>query len=84
MSEYTPNRWLLLKGKDCYKVFGTWSGGYISTDEWKLNSGITEVEVDGEYYLFTGYSGSVYRCHKEMNGVAGGWNYGVLESFTQA
>jgi hypothetical protein len=31
-----------------------------------MNSGITEVKEDGDYYEFYGSSGSCYRCHKEQ------------------
>ncbi len=75
---YHPDKWLLIKigGTDPhYRVFGTWSGGYLGSDEWRLNSGITRVEEDEKYYYFYGSSGSYYRCHKEMYGsTAYGWN----------
>jgi hypothetical protein len=29
-----------------------------------MNSGIQMIEEDDGYYLFTGYSGSVYKCYK--------------------
>lgn len=71
MSEYTPDNWVVLKIKEgkfdrgFYKVLGGWSGGYLDGDAWRMNSGITEVTEDGDYLLFHGYSGSVYRCYKE-------------------
>lgn len=80
---YHPDKWLLIKigGTDPhYRVFGTWSGGYLGSDEWRLNSGITRVEEDEEYYYFYGGSGSQYRCHKEMYGsTAYGW--GVIQGY---
>lgn len=75
MSEYTPDNWVVLKiqyqGDVIYKVLAGWSGGYLGTDEWRLNSGITgcHMEKDGDYYFFTGSSGSVYRCHKNSYGL---------------
>lgn len=69
MNEYNPEAWVVLKfvtpTYTIYKVLAGWYGGYTGGDYWKLNSGITKVEVDGDYYLFHGYSGSVYKCHKE-------------------
>jgi hypothetical protein len=70
MSEYTPDNWVVLKigvnpDDIIYKVLAGWSGGYTTGDSWKLNSGIVKTEVDGNYYRFIGYSGSVYVCHKE-------------------
>lgn len=53
----TPENWVVLKipapanYKDeiIYKVFATWSGGYLGSDRWKLNSGIVKVEEDKTY-----------------------------------
>jgi hypothetical protein len=65
-----PDNWVVIKvDEDLYKVLAGWSGGYLDSDCWKLNSGITKVEEDGEYWLFIGNSGSVYQCHKEGYGV---------------
>jgi hypothetical protein len=69
MNEYTPDRWVVLRINDLYKVLAGWSGGYLHGDSWKLNSGITKVVEDGDYFLFHGYSGSVYRCHKQGYGL---------------
>ena len=84
MSEYTPDNWVVLKIKQgkldsgFYKVLGGWSGGYLYGDSWRMNSGITEFTEDGDYLLFHGYSGSVYRCHKKSYGLrmnnAGAYN----------
>jgi hypothetical protein len=75
MSEYTPDNWVVLKVKEgkgtfpFYKVLAGWSGGYLSGDSWRINSGVTEVKEDGDYYEFYGESGSCYRCHKEGYGL---------------
>jgi len=52
-----------------YKVFATWSGGYLSGDSWRTNSCISKVEETDTHYIFRGYSGSVYECHKEAYGM---------------
>lgn len=70
MSEYFPDAWVMVEIKTpdnepIRKVLAGWSGGYLDGDSWKLSSGVTETEEDGDYYVFTNYSGSVYRCHKE-------------------
>lgn len=65
---YTPDNWVVIfmNGDDPhYRILAGWSGGYTTGDSWKMNSGITKVEEDGDYYDFIGSSGSVYRCHKE-------------------
>lgn len=64
----TPDRWLIIKLPECYKVFATWAGGYLDSDRWQTNSGITKVETVGDYYLFHGQSGSIYKCHKDSYG----------------
>lgn len=84
MSVYNPNKWLVLEispplGKRFYRVFGTWSGSYAYGASWKLNSGITDVEFEGDYILFHGASGSVYECHKNAYGIADSYNHGVLD-----
>ena len=68
---YQPDNWVVLKininheDKPLYKVLAGWSGGYLSDSSWRMNSGITEMKEDEEYYYFYGYSGSCYQCHKE-------------------
>lgn len=75
MSEYTPDRWVMLKFNDgdnsTYKVLAGWGGSYLHGQSWKLNSGVTKISEDGSCYLFEGYSGSVYRCHKNSYGTVG-------------
>ena len=67
----TPHRWIILKFGDTYKVLGSWSGGYADGDSWQLNSGIERVEEDGDFWLFHGFSGSVYQCRKTGYGTTG-------------
>lgn len=75
MSTYTPDNWVILKIKEgkldrgFYKVLAGWSGGYLDGDSWRMNSGITRVEQDGNYYEFYGNSGSVYKCHRKGYGL---------------
>lgn len=86
MSEYNPDRWVMLKftneenGTVVYKILAGWSGSYLHGASWKLNSGVTKIEEDGQCYLFHGSSGSVYRCHKNSYGVTM-YTAGILESF---
>lgn len=71
---YTPDKWLLIKinGKDPhYRVFASWYGGYIGSDSWRMNSGITSVTEDDNFYYFHGSSGSTYNCHKKSHGISG-------------
>ena len=83
MSEYTPDKWLIVKITDTnkneshYRVFACWYGGYLGSDSWKMNSGITKVTEAGDYYFFEGSSGSVYNCRKDCYG-ANGYGSNVL------
>lgn len=78
----TPERWTILKITNSegifYKVFATWAGGYLNGDRWKINSGISEVKQDEDYYYLIGYSGSCYKCHKKGYGIATSYSRGVL------
>lgn len=83
----TPNKWLIIKidnvGDIFYKVFGTWSGGYLEGDSWRLNSGIDKTVYHEDSYEFQGNSGSVYICGKGGYGIAGASNYAVLETLLE-
>ena len=63
-----------------YKILAGWSGSYMHGSSWKLNSGCTNVKVEGDYYLFNGYSGSIYKCHKDSYGLTG-HTAQILQSF---
>lgn len=86
MSEYKPNKWVVIKikdqGKILYKVFGCWSGGYLDGDSWRLNSGIKEIEQNDTHFFFKGQSGSCYVCHKEMYGLTA-YGHGILSDFME-
>ena len=74
MSNYNPDKWLVIKingEQPHYRIFGSWYGGYLGSDSWRMNSGITKVSEDGDYYLFDGSSGSIYKCHKKAHGISG-------------
>ena len=82
MSDYAPDRWVVVKitGNDLppvYKVFACWYGGYLGSDSWKLNSGITKVTETHEYLFFDGSSGSTYACRTGTYGCSG-YGAGVL------
>lgn len=70
---YTPDNWVILKIKikndTHYRVLAGWSGSYIYGSNWRMNSGITRVESEGDFLLIYGGSGSCYRCHKDTYGL---------------
>jgi len=85
MSTYTPDRWMLVRingDKPHYRVFGSWYGGYLHGDSWRMNSGVKSYKEDDTYYYFSGESGSEYKCRKQCYGASG---YGrlVLASYEQ-
>lgn len=86
MSEYNPDKWVMLKieskGQTTYKILASWAGSYLYGQSWKLNSGCTRIEDDGQCYLFHGYSGSVYRCHKSAYGMTS-YTHGVYANFQE-
>jgi hypothetical protein len=77
MSEYTPDRWTMLeitseKLGTIRKIFAGWYGGYLGSDSWKLNSGVTNIRTDDSgHYEFDGQSGSTYYCHANTHGMSG-------------
>ena len=81
-----PDKWIVVKiepfdgsGNTHYRVFASYYGGYTGGDSWRLNSGISSVEVENDFFLFHGFSGSVYKCHKDCYGTSG-YGYGVLQN----
>ena len=84
MSEYISDKWVVVKitGKDTppvHKVFACWYGGYLGSDSWKLNSGITRAYEEGLCVMFEGSSGSTYVCHKATYGT-NMYGAGVLQN----
>ena len=83
--DYNPDKWLMVNltnvkdSKSHYRIFATWYGGYLGNDTWKLNSGVTTIDIVNDVYSFAGSSGSVYHCHKDMYG-SSGYGHGVLQN----
>jgi len=83
---YHPDSWVVLKfitpKRTYYKVLGSWSGGFTTGDSWRMNSGITGVELTKNSYDFHGYSGSVYSCGKNSYGT-NMYTQGVLDGWIE-
>lgn len=76
---YEPENWTVIElPTGLRKVFATWRGSYATSDSWQLNSGIVGTDETDAYYDFHGASGSVYRCHKHLEGIRGLWLNSVL------
>ena len=73
---YNPDKWVIVKitskeDKTHYRVFGSWYGGYLHGNSWRMNSGINGASRDEDIYSFYGNSGSEYQCHKKTYGLSG-------------
>jgi hypothetical protein len=85
---YQPDNWVVIKVKNTdetfYKILAGWSGSYLNGTSWRMNSGVVDVKEDGDYFLFVGSTGSIYKCHKESYGLkmnnAGIW-YQLKEKY---
>ena len=68
-----PDKWAVVKivspQGTVYKVIGSWYGGYLYGNSWRMNSGITRVELSNGRILFYGYSGSCYECYPTNYGM---------------
>ena len=73
--QYESDNWVIVQIQDNegsiagWKVLSGTSGGYAYGDSWKMNSGIKRYEDIDDYYLFHGYSGSIYKCLKGSEGI---------------
>ena len=71
---YTPDRWVIIEvdsiaGKH-RKVLGSWYGGYLGSDSYRVSSGITKVVDRRKHYEIENESGSVYICYKGAEGMS--------------
>jgi hypothetical protein len=83
MSEYIPDNWCVVKiqtpTESFYKVLGSWYGGYLYGNSWRMNSGIVRVEDQTDHYVFHGHSGSRYVCGKQNYG-AHSYSMGIVDN----
>ena len=64
---YTFDNWVVIffnGGDPHYRILTGTSGGYTTGSSWRMNSGITRVEEDSDYFYFFGSSGSCYAARK--------------------
>ena len=85
-NHYIPDKWIIIEVSSAEdsvrRVFASWSGGYVDGDSWRLSSGITKVEVKGDWYLFHNESGSIYQCYKNQYGT-NLYSQGVLQNMME-
>ena len=74
MSNYTPDLWVIVEmvteKNTIYKVLGSWYGGYLGSDSWRLSSGVTKVIEHDNHYEVHNHSGSIYTCYKGAEGIS--------------
>ncbi len=77
MSKYTPDTWVIIRikvgdSKPLFKVVGGWHGNYLEGNNWRINSGITNISYnkDTNNYNIEGSSGSNYIVHKSAERVS--------------
>ena len=84
---YYPDGWFLVQINNreiqYYKIFGSWAGGYLDGDAWRMNSGVVKCEYKDNRYLFYGASGSIYSCHEESYGRTTAYNGQILQDIIQ-
>jgi len=89
MSEYYPDKYVIVRitdiktGEVHHRVLGSWFGGYLSGDSYRLNSGIEKYERTGDGRIrFYGGSGSLYEVDEKIYGMsihAQSWLAGIAE-----
>lgn len=73
MREYKPDKWAVIKltknDKNIYRILGSWSGGYLDGDSWRLSSGVNMITENDDCFIFNNQSGSRYICNKKSYGM---------------
>jgi hypothetical protein len=91
-SEHRPEVWVILKisfvdgSNGFYKVFGSWRGGFVGSDAWRLSSGadsLATIEEKDDELTWSQSSGSVYQMHKYSQGRLGPYCQRVLDMFIE-
>ena len=82
MSEYRPDRWVIVEitngeGDVHRRVLGSWYGGFAGSNSYRFSSGITAWHDRGDHYEIENESGSVYFCGKHNTGMSA-FTMGVL------
>lgn len=79
--DHSPDGWVIIKlNKDDYRIFGSWAGGYVSSDIWRCNSGcVSSVKAPDGWYVY-GDSGSCYAVGIDNYGYLTGYNHSILEA----
>ncbi|MFZ3515924.1 hypothetical protein LC147_22810 [Vibrio harveyi] len=87
MRIYKPDGWVCLKitnntHSPIYRIFGSWGGGFTSSDSWRLSSGFSgkePIDIEGGFLTIPQMSGSIYRVNIAMQNVLTCYNRTALE-----
>ena len=76
MNVHKPDGWIIVQEPThgVRRVFGSWSGGYLDGDHWRLSTVITHQRVEEGRIVFTTASGSEYSVSREGEGRLSGYN----------
>lgn len=70
MSTYRPDCWVVIKittpEETFYKILAGWFGGYLGSNSWRINSGVSDYKIREDWIEFYGESGSAYNCHRSL------------------
>ncbi len=69
--EHHPTQFVVVRLRGELRVFASWSGGYLDSDEWRLSSSILRAEIRGDVLTFFNASGSRYVLPVGAYGTAG-------------
>ncbi|MGR5219874.1 hypothetical protein ACPV4B_06520 [Vibrio parahaemolyticus] len=87
---HKPEGWVIIKETDgridspaCYRVFGSWAGGYTKGDYWRLSSGFYSTDgltLEQGALTIPQYSGSTYVVRTGMQHRLTVYNLCILQS----
>ena len=65
-----PDNWIVVVIPNGIKIYVSWNEKKDTPARWKLNSGVKQIIEGKDYYIFVGYSDSMYVCKKDAYGIA--------------
>ena len=65
---HKSDKWIVIEIDGLKKILSSWVGGYLGSDEWRLSSGVEQIEEDVDFFLMKTQSGSTYKCLKKSEG----------------
>ena len=80
---YIPDGWVLCKYKNNYKVFCSWSGGYLHGDSWRLHSKVRTVHRDDDANYIINKDGTSYQLNPHAYGRISVYNRVELSGFEE-